>query len=154
MNGFHQLYLNSETLSLDHKTVPGSAILIKNYIIHSGQNNKEIVDIIFEYSVLDSKGNMILKIIETKAILLRADILKEIELPSDIEPGIYTLEVKARYSDLAVSISSYNFEVVEAENLITKKEQAITFLILFSFIFFSIYYQYKSFKHLENLLRN
>ena len=153
--GEQNLYLESSILSSNEKIVAGSPILINTNIILLGEKNNKITDVVFEYFIINDKDETIYKIIETKGILLRADILKQIELPSDIEPGTYTLDVKASYNGVSKTVSN-TFEVVKTRySLISEREQIITlsiFLIIFLFVIFSFYYQQRMLKHLEKLI--
>ncbi len=153
--GEQQIYVESSILSSNEKLIAGSNILVNTNIILLGQKSSDIVDVIIEYSILNEQGNPLYEIlIETKGILLRTDILKEITLPSNIEPGIYTLNVKASYNG-ASKTTSNTFEVVKIDSyLLSGKEQIISiiFLIIFIFIIFGFYYSYRKFKHLEKLI--
>ena len=115
--GDQQIYLETSVLYSKERLIVGSNILFHTDIIIFGDKNSEIVDVIFEYSIMDSKGNIVYKIVETKDILLRADIFKEIRLHSDIESGFYTLNVKAGYDGIIRSTSNA-FEVVKIETLL------------------------------------
>ena len=76
-----------------------------------GEKQEEINDVVFEYSLLDSNGNTIFRVIETKAVLFRTNFIKEIEIPKDLEKGVYAISVKANYNGISRTASD-TFEII------------------------------------------
>src|SRR3989344_221644 len=119
---------------------PGEAIAVNiEVFLLKDQEQQKIVDIIMEYHVFNEKGELITKLIETKGILLRLDDVKEISLPGNIPPGIYTIDIRATYKGASVTNSDI-FEVIKpVKPTKIEAEYLIILVILVLFVAAMIY---------------
>ncbi|MFW9930559.1 MAG: hypothetical protein ACFFD1_14315 [Candidatus Thorarchaeota archaeon] len=101
-------------------------------------SNPERRDVMLEYVVKDNDGSVLTKISETKGLTLRMTDTKEIVLPEEIKPGIYTLEATVILED-SLSKSAENFEVQKKNALYySYNEQVPVFYIIATLIFLGI----------------
>ena len=91
----------------------GESVLVETEIILKQEENAtEMHDILIEYAIKENNGAVVTKAIETKGGILRINTIKELQLPSDAKPGMYTFEVKASKGSI-VGINSATFEIIE-----------------------------------------
>ncbi len=91
----------------------GEAVLVESDIILRGnEDDIAIVDVTIEYMVKDTFDSVVTKAVETKGGIFRLTTVRELEMPSAAKPGMYTVEVAARYKNLT-SKNSAQFEIVK-----------------------------------------
>ncbi|MDO8510923.1 MAG: hypothetical protein Q7S55_02045 [Nanoarchaeota archaeon] len=137
-----------------HHLIPGDSVFVETQIILVGRNQTDpLTDVLIEYAVKDKDNQVITKISETKGGIVRIQTVKELHLPTDISPGIFSVTVRASYKEAATETSA-TFEVAEShasqdfplpQDI---KSLFITLLVtIISFFLFSAY-QFWKIKHL------
>lgn len=152
------IVLVNTKILLDYKKVEaGKPLLAQTEIILIKEvyDNKPI-DMHIEYIITDSRGNAVMKISETKGIIDRLSMVKELMLPSDIPPGAYTLAVTAAFKEKS-GAETVSFEVIKTKSLpspsfFTNKGIIVLLTILlmiFTIFFIALYYEHRKIKNLE-----
>jgi len=96
-------------IPLDYKTVnPGEEFRVQSTLLNLG--GLQNVDVLIEYVIKNSKGDVILKEEETVKVGIQASFTKKFKLPDDIALGEYVISATARYQD-SVGTSSETFNV-------------------------------------------
>ena len=85
-------------------------------LLNLGDINK--IDVVLYYAIKDFNGKIYTSKDESIAIVDKLDIIREVEIPKDIELGKYTLYVKTSYGNITAT-SADDFNVVEEANLLT-----------------------------------
>jgi hypothetical protein len=101
--------------------------------------NKGRMDIMMEYNVLDSKGEVKFTKSETVAVETQASFVRNFVVPTDFPLGMYTVQAKVTYSDNREVTAERSFEVV-------KKVDSNRFLIVGIIVLFILIIAYLSFK--------
>ncbi|MDO8511258.1 MAG: hypothetical protein Q7S55_03770 [Nanoarchaeota archaeon] len=97
--------------------VLGESVFVETQIILVGNNQSSpLVDVLIEYAVKDKDGQVITKISETKGGIVRIQTVKELHLPADLSPGIFSVTVRASYKEKAMETAT-TFEVAEQHAL-------------------------------------
>ena len=131
---------------------PGEDIAVNiEVFLLKDQEQQKIVDIIMEYHVFNEKGELITKLIETKGILLRLDDVKEISLPGNIPPGIYTIDIRATYKGASVTNSDI-FEVIKPVKPTKIEAEYLIILVILVLFVAAMIYEYKKFKYMERMI--
>ncbi|MBN2458932.1 hypothetical protein JXB28_01490 [Candidatus Woesearchaeota archaeon] len=91
---------------------PGEQLAFTLEIINMG--SEERFDIILNFRVLDSASSIIVERGKTTAISTSTSFHETIELPSNMKPGDYTLNVIANYGEGKLATSSFSFGVEKA----------------------------------------
>ncbi len=92
---------------------PGESVLAETEIILiQTENAATIHDILIEYTIKNYNDAVVTKILETKGGSSRINTIEELNLPSDAQPGIYTLEVTVSKENI-LRKDSETFEVME-----------------------------------------
>ncbi|MBI4153086.1 hypothetical protein HY497_01065 [Candidatus Woesearchaeota archaeon] len=145
-------------LSLDlpseyKKVAPGGDIRLESQILLLREQDRDIADIIIEYAIIDRRGLVLAKAAETKGGIERISTTKELAVPSDAQPGIYEIVVKASHGDITKQ-SSVVFEVIASEEQfalsITSILVGIGTILLFFFVM--LVYIYLRFRKLHKLI--
>jgi hypothetical protein len=132
---------------------PGDDIAVNTEVFLLKENEQQkIVDIILEYSVFNEKGELITKVIETKGILLRLDDVKEISLPKNVLPGVYTIDIRATYKGVSVANSDI-FEVIKPVKPTKIEAEYLTILVILVLFVAAMIYEYKKFKYMERMIK-
>lgn len=133
----------------------GGSLLVQTEIIFIKQEYKDVAtDVHIEYLIRDSSRKTITTVSETKGVIDRIFTVKELMLPSDTRPGVYTIEVKAEYQGLT-SNEAASFEVMKSPSspspLINREVIPLlaTILILFMIFLVALYYEHRRIKRLE-----
>jgi len=138
------------------KMEAGKSLLTQvEIILIKEEYNDNITDVQIEYKITDSRGNILMHIAETKGIIDRLFTVKELMLPSDVLPGVYTLTVKASYLGKK-GTETASFEVLREKQPLpfsfTEKEETILLGILsllFMGFFVALYHEHRKIKRLE-----
>src|SRR3989344_9517043 len=97
--------------------VPGESVFVETQIILVGNNQSNpLVDVLIEYIVKNKDDQVITKITETKGGIVRIQTVKELHLPADIRPGIFSVTVRTSYKE-EMTETSATFEVAEQHAL-------------------------------------
>ncbi|MDO8511262.1 MAG: hypothetical protein Q7S55_03790 [Nanoarchaeota archaeon] len=94
------------------KILPGEIILGEIKLINI--KNIGLVPVQIEYLLQDVDGNILLQIYETKVIENEITYIKEIKLPTDLNPGEYMFLIKVNYGE-DMALAGYPFEVIDEE---------------------------------------
>ncbi len=97
-----------------------------------------IHDVLIEYAIKYHNDTIVTRAMETKGGILRISTIKELKIPFDAKPGIYTLEVTVSKENVN-SKNSATFEVLEkipeSKNGEKIKDYVIVILVIFNFMF-------------------
>ena len=135
----------------------GEAILIQTEVIlikdFTGEEKDNVTDVLLEYTIKDSKSNIILSFSETKGTLLRLNTLKEISMPKDSPPGIYLAEVRASYRENS-GMDAELFEVQKGQSQIQPLDQSVNsyltaIIIILLMVMTTLYYSYRRIKNMK-----
>ncbi len=134
--------------------IPGDSVLVETQIILVGRDQMEpVIDVLIEYTIKDKNNNIVTKLSETKGGIVRIQTIKELHLPADLLPGIYTLTAKASYKNVSAETSS-SFELFKnyAEPVLplptTTNNLLIAVIIAVVSLFFFSAYQFWRIKKL------
>ncbi len=149
INAQEKLSLNVNIPTIYKEVFIGESILIETEIILIEHKPDEIIDVLIEYFVKDEKGSIIYKLSETKGGILRINDVKEIEIPNDIKPGLYIVEVKASYDNIFV-VDSNSFNIIK-KPFWDGDDKTILIIAIFIFIILGfLYYElYKIKKYIH-----
>ena len=115
MTGFatknQRLIVSLDILSDQQKIDPGESLLLEVAIRELGGNMEETSFIDLEYSIKDSKENIISSKKESGAIAVKQSEVISLLVPTNIEPGIYTASVDVTYQE-EVYTGTKTFEVL------------------------------------------
>lgn len=127
--------------------VPGEPVFAETQIILIGRDQTDsLVDVVIEYSVKDKENNVITKITETKGGIVRIQATKELHLPADLVPGIYSVTVKASYKGIAETGASTTFEVVKSYAKETSLPQDIKSLLIIIIAIMLIFFLFSAYQ--------
>ena len=148
------------------KAVAGGNMLTETDIVLLNEVREDkVIDLLIEFSLIDSNEKTVFKLSETKGSILRSQLLREFRLPLNLNPGLYILKVKVSY-DGVFREDSELFEIVDPQALINlqdmpkeelTKELERDFIIYVISIIFMIfvgvlYYEHKKFKQIETII--
>ena len=102
-------------IPLDYKTVnPGDEVRVQSTLLNLG--GLQNVDVLIEYSIKNSKGDIVLKEEETVKVGIQASFTKKFKLPDDLPLGKYVVSAVVKFED-SVGISSETFNVGGKERI-------------------------------------
>ncbi len=114
----NQSLLDISISSNANNYLAGENINYQVYLSNMGSNNR--YDATIKYLISDDLSNTITRKEETIAIETTASINRNIQLPTNIKPGKYTLLAIASYGQNEEAKSSLEFEIVTIANSINK----------------------------------
>lgn len=125
------LNINVEIPELNQEIFPGELIIAQIEIINFGETGR--IDVVLEYIITDPENKAIYSRVETVAVETKLNLIKEINLPENIDAGTYLLHVNARYGGKVAS-SIAEFHVIK----ILLKEKIFIVIILILIIVLAI----------------
>lgn len=126
------------------------SVLVETQIILVGRNQTDkLTDVLIEYSIKNKEDDTIIKLSETKGGVVRIQAVKELHLPAELLPGIYSVAVRASYKNVSAE-NSASFEVtkmlveIEAFSQPTTRNLLLTIIVgMITLFLFSAYQFWK-----------
>ncbi len=91
----------------------GNQLLTSIKLLNMGSSGR--VDVFLDFWITDSNDDMILKIKETVAVETQANFVRNFQIPSTIDPGIYHLNAQITYADGKYAAAQHTFEVLRSK---------------------------------------
>lgn len=116
---------------LSREIFPGEPIFVQIEIINFGGTKR--IDVLLEYKITDPENKIIYSQVETAAVETKLNLIKEINLPIDLNAGTYILQINAIYDGQSASAIT-EFQVIKA----SQKEKIFIVIILVLIIVLAI----------------
>lgn len=98
-----------------YRTVtPGNELLTSIKLVNLGSSGR--IDVILDFWITDSGGNLIFSKKETVAVETQANFVRVFDIPKNTEPGNYTIYAKITYADGKIAVAQYSFNVAEKKD--------------------------------------
>ena len=107
------------TIPQDYQTVEaGKELLTSIKLINLGSSGR--IDVILNFEIKDSAGNLLLTKKETVAVETQANFIRTFTLPSDAKLGKYSVHVTLIYADGKEAAAESSFEIVKKSTAISR----------------------------------
>lgn len=101
--------------------------------------NTDRLDVILNYAVADSHHNLLIKKSETVAVETQASFARSFEIPENMVPGLYEIQVTFTYPDKEEAFAECSFEVIPKERDSSRPMLIIIGLLLLAILAFAIF---------------
>ena len=154
-----QLLVDVNVPLTDEQLIVGDSILVEveARVIH-GEKERTLADMYLEYTLKNQEGETLLTAVETKGGIEQISTVRELFIPRDAAPGVYTVEVQVTHGDMSRMASAHFMVESNVRQELTQRGWYIlAMLIGFSLnalIFPAfIWYEHRKFKRIEKHLQ-
>ncbi len=150
-----QLLVDVNVPSTDKQLTAGESVLVQvEARIVSGEKERKLADMFLEYTLKNQEGETLLTAVETKGGIDQITAVRELFIPRDAAPGVYTIDVQVTHGDFSRTASAHFMVEQNTRQELTRGSWYIlAMLIGFSLNALAfpafIWYEHRKFKKLK-----